>query len=539
MPALMMTARARSACWAVDDMLNEKQIMERFNKAKARRSNWVNMWQDIYYLAMPMLESFFWESSGVENMDQIVDETAVVGVQEFASKLQHGLVPNGMAWARFEAGSAVPEADRQRVQIELDAVTNYVFEVINNSNFATQVPEAFLDLAVGTGNMVCDEGPAHDPIRFEAISLTQVYLLQSSYGKIDHIFRKRCIKGYEVLDMFPNATFSENHQKAFRDKPMGDFNFLQCVILDPARRDNETWHYDLICMMDNTSVEQDEFSGQGSNPWVNFRWMVRAGEVWGRGPMVFALPAIRTINLTQRLILENAEMAISGMWQQDDDGIVNVDTIKLIPGTVVPRAPGSRGLEPMNSAARFDVGQMIVKDMQDNIKRDLYILDLGPTDTTPMSATEVAARQADIANRIGSAHGRLEIEFSNAILMRVVYILKKKGLIKLPKVNGSEVKITAVSPLARAQRNDEIMKLTQFMGMAGQMLGPQGSQLYIKPDEALAQLAEWYEIPQKVLTTDEERQDMMQKIQEAAMQMEQQQPGSAQEVAKVAQSMTA
>ena len=48
-------------------------------------------------------------------------------------------------------------------------------------------------------------------------------------------------------------------------------------------------------------------------------------------------------------------MAISGIYQMDDDGVVNVDTINLVPGTVIPKAPNSQGLQPIRAAGNFDV----------------------------------------------------------------------------------------------------------------------------------------------------------------------------------------
>ena len=40
---------------------------------------------------------------GERRDERIFDETAVVGVQEFASRLQSGLVPNFARWADFTA----------------------------------------------------------------------------------------------------------------------------------------------------------------------------------------------------------------------------------------------------------------------------------------------------------------------------------------------------------------------------------------------------------------------------------------------------
>jgi hypothetical protein len=45
----------------------------------------------------------------------------------------------------------------------------------------------------------------------------------------------------------------------------------------------------------------------------------------------------------------------------------------------------------------------------------------------------------------------------------VIYILKKQGRIELPTVNGREVKIKSVSPLAQAQANQDISSIARFL----------------------------------------------------------------------------
>ena len=123
-------------------------LLKRYDKAKATRENWVSLFEECYEYALPQRESFYAETPGQRRDDKIFDETAVVGVQEFASRLQSGLVPNFARWADFIAGSEVPKEQRESVNSQLQDVTDYVFEVLQNSNFAQEVHESFLDLAV-------------------------------------------------------------------------------------------------------------------------------------------------------------------------------------------------------------------------------------------------------------------------------------------------------------------------------------------------------------------------------------------------------
>ena len=49
-------------------------------------------------------------------------------------------------------------------------------------------------------------------------------------------------------------------------------------------------------------IVETTFKGLGSNPYIIYRWSKCAGEVYGRGPLQLALPAIKTSNLVIELI---------------------------------------------------------------------------------------------------------------------------------------------------------------------------------------------------------------------------------------------
>ena len=70
-----------------------------------------------------------------------------------------------------------------------------------------------------------------------------------------------------------------------------------------------------------------------------------------------------------------------------------------MPGTVIPKAPNTAGLQPIRAAGSFDVANLILNDMRNNIKRALYNDMLGDPNKTPASATEVAERMADLSEK--------------------------------------------------------------------------------------------------------------------------------------------
>ena len=501
-----------------------KQYIASYIKAKAFRENWVPLFEECYEYALPQRESFYHEEAGQRRDDRIFDETAVVGVQEFASRLQSGIVPNFARWADLMAGSEVPVEQREEVNNELDEVTEYVFEVLQNSNFSQEVHESFMDLAVGTGVLCVEEGDSINPVSFSAIPLPHVVLDTGPDDKIDHVYRERKKVKFDHLQlMYPNGKF--NDQVLSFMGSGRETTVLEVVCRDYSKKNQEAYFHYAICMTTKSCIYSKEMNGIGSNPFVCFRWSKCAGEVYGRGPLINALSAIKTTNLTIELILENAQMSISGIYQMEDDGVINPDTINLVPGSIIPKAMGSAGLQPIQSAGRFDVAQLILSDMRLNIKRALYNDMLGNPDKTPASATEVAERMADLSRRMGSAFGRLQAELVQPVLQRVIYILKKQGRIEVPTVNGREVKVRSVSPLAQAQANQDISSVARFLELVGGSFGPEMLQLLVDGEQTAIHLAKKFGVPESLIRDEDQRKQIAAMAQQMAQQQMQQQQG--------------
>ena len=62
-----------------------------------------------------------------------------------------------------------------------------------------------MDLAVGTGVMLVEEGDAVNPVKFSAIPLPHVCLANGPTNKIDSVYRKRSCKLNEIKVMYPKA----------------------------------------------------------------------------------------------------------------------------------------------------------------------------------------------------------------------------------------------------------------------------------------------------------------------------------------------
>jgi hypothetical protein len=92
------------------------------------------------------------------------------------------------------------------------------------------------------------------------------------------------------------------------------------------------------------------------------------------------------------------------------------------------------------------VAQLVLGEMRANIKRALYNDMLGNPDKTPMSATEVSTRMADLSGQIGSAFGRLQHELVEPLIRRVINILKFRLRADASDYAGFKPRMSIASP---------------------------------------------------------------------------------------------
>ena len=491
------------------------EILKKYKEAQSIKDHWKDRFEEAYEYCLPNRESFYDESPGQRRTDKIFDETAVVGVQEFASRLQAGIVPTFARWADFQAGSEIPPEQKPEINLELDKITDYVFQILQTSNFNQEIHEAFMDLAIGTGVMLVEEGDAINPIKFSSIPLTRVCLNNGPDGAIDTVYRTRYCKPDEINILYPKAVLPENFDPLRQTKKI---KIVEAVykIYEP-----NVEKYKLCVVMEDPKhiLFEETYTGEGANPYLVFRWNKASGEVYGRGPVFNAMSAIKTCNLTIELILQNAQMSVSGVYTYEDDGVINPDNISLVPGSLIPVAPGSRGLVPIQAASNFDVAQLVLNDMRANIKKALYMEALGRPEGTPMTATEVSERMADLSRQIGASFGRLQSELINPLLRRIIRILSKQGRIDIPKVNGREVKIAPRSPLAQAQHLQDVADVTRFNEIIAGTFGPQMINLIVDQNATAKYLAEKMNLPEKLIRDEEEQKqlaDRMSQLQQSA-----------------------
>ena len=87
------------------------------------------------------------------------------------------------------------------------------------------------------------------------------------------------------------------------------------------------------------------------------------------------LPLYTTVKLVNKLvefILKDAALSLGGVWNADDDGVLNMRSISVVPGSVIPKAVGSAGLQALDSGRKFNINWAMVESVREQIRNYFY-----------------------------------------------------------------------------------------------------------------------------------------------------------------------
>ena len=491
--------------------LKSNEVLDRSKKAFARKEQWRTIYEDCYRYALPQRNLYdgYYEGTvpGQNKMNMVFDSTAIHSTQRFANRIQSGLFPPYKKWCRLEPGNDIPAERKAEVQAALDTYSEKMFTLLRQSNFDLAMGEFLLDLCVGTAVMLIQPGDDINPIQFTPVPQYLIALEEGPNGTVDNVYRKYKVRAEALPRQYPDIELNDQLQRLIENKPQEMVELIEAVILDPERKD---YCYHII---HEKTRDELVFRRMDTTPWIVARYMKIPGEVFGRGPLVSALPDVKTLNKTLELLLKNASIACAGVYTAADDGVINPSNIRITPGSIIPVArnggPQGASLAPLPRSGDFNVSQIVINDLRVNIKKTLLDDTLPPDNMSARSATEIVERMKELAQNLGAAFGRLITETMVPIITRVLFIMDEKGLIQLPlKVNGLEVKVVPVSPLAKAQNLEEINEVMQFFQIANS-LGP-GGVAELKPDAIASFIGDKLGVPTTLRNSPEEKQAIVQ-----------------------------
>ena len=448
-----------------------------YQKARRRRQSWEPLWRECFAYASPVRGGGLGPEFGPANRlsDRLFDGTAPDAVEQLAASLLAQLTPPWSRWFEIVPGTELDTEGRGRLAPLLEQATRVLLGHFERSNFAVEIHQCYLDLVtVGTATLLFQETApgAGSAFRFTAVPAAEMSVLADGDGRITEQFRTTSIALVELRERFPAVAMPAGLRERLDQDPE-----CRVELVEAVRPDGPHFLYAAFVPKEEARSREPLLLAEGRfdrSPFITFRWLKAAGEIYGRSPVMTALPDIKTANKVVELILKNASIAVTGIWLAEDDGVLNPANIDLSPGSIIPKAVGSAGLTPLQAPGRFDVSELVLRDLRARIRHTLLGDRLGPVQDRRMTATEVLERSAELARLLGATFGRLHGELLLPLLHRGAAILRRRGEVPDLPLDGRIADIAIRSPIARLQAREDVTNVANWLETVN-ALGPEAA----------------------------------------------------------------
>ncbi|WP_073953660.1 portal protein [Thalassospira sp. TSL5-1] len=507
---------------AGQDEIEPATLRKRFRAAMQRRAHWQRHWQECYEFALPQRQDNGTGTGGgsggnggaggqggtahigKKQFDRVFDATAPDAVEQLAASLLGEVTPPSGGWFEMVPGDAVADTAHADLAEKLSRVVRIVQGHFERSNFAVEIHQAYLDLVtVGTACLRLEEAGHDAPsrFRFAAVPVRELAFEERVDGRLDAVFRQLWLGIDDILEKWPDAKIPARLRE-HDQKVLEKYAVIEAVL--PGRNGQGGYDYVVFFASDPAGMggggTADEVIASGRfavSPYIAFRWLKAPGEIYGRSPVMKALPDIKTANKVVELVLKNASIAVTGIWQADDDGILNPATVRLVPGSIIPKAVGSAGLTPLDAPGRFDVSDVVLADLRERIRRCLLTDRLGQVDAPRMTATEVLERASENARLLAATYSRLQAELIFPLMRRALHVLARSGELPDIALDGNEVCLHHSAPMARIGQKAEAGQVLDWLERLTK-LGPEATHS-VDIDRTVRWLADRFGVPPDLL----------------------------------------
>lgn len=478
---------------------NVKDLLSRFTKAQSRWELWRSVHQEAFDFSAPERETFRFRSPGQRKNRHIFDSTAVLGLAQFASRIQGSLVPSWQQWMTFAAGDEIPKDEQDKANELLEDATDIFFSHLNHSNFSTEITPSFSDLGIGTGAILVEEAPfaSDNTLKFTNVPLAELYPEMPASGIVENVWRKQSVQPRNIPLTWPSAELPADLQNLVKSETQNEVDIITGKLLN--EKDGK---YHQVVIYKKNVIFTQFFD---TKRLIVFRWHVTPGEVFGRGPIMQVLPDIRTANKVKEFMLQNAALQMAGVYTGKSDGVFNPHTVRIAPGTVIPvheNGPNP-SLAALPLSGNLGLGDLILADLQTNIRKALLVDPLGEITDPVKSATEQLLRSQETLKLQGASIGRMKTELIEQLVRAVVDILKSLGKFPEIKIDGREVTIKQQSPLAKAEDLEDFQNSQIWMGSLAQ-LPPEVVVATVKVEDIPKYWADKLGVPASLIRTEQE-----------------------------------
>ena len=508
-------------------------LKNRFGKLAGTRANWEQHWEEIAKFILPKKDDVYGSRNKGEKKGQaLYDSTAIHSNELLASALHSMLTNPSLQFFGLSTGDKKLDKN-DKVRKWLQDVVDIMHDVMNNSNFQTQIHEVYVDLGSFGTSVLRIEEDEKDLVRFHSRPIYESYIKENSRGIVDTVYRTFTWEVRKIIQQWGVESLPNDIQKELKMDSgieLKEFEIVHSVEpRDDLLRDKRFGPLSpqgkaissIYWIRQSGHVLKEE--GFNEFPYAVPRWTKISSEIYGRSPGMKSLPDIKMLNEVMRVQIRGAQKAIDPAVQIPDDGFHR--TVRLYPGGINHYRAGTNDkIEPINVNPRIDLGQVFMDDIRIRIKQAYFADQLQLREGPQMTATEVRQRTEEQLRLLGPILGRQHNELLKPLVERVYGILLRKNMFPVPpqELSGFDLKVNYVSQIAKAQKASEADNLLRVLQSVAPLIEFDPTIMdNIDSDEAFLHAADMFDLPQELITSDKEKKEI--RGQRAKQQQQQQQ----------------
>jgi len=445
-------------------------LLKRRERSMGEKANWRSLMDQAYSLALPNLNPYRLQTPGSNMAWNVYDCTLELGLTKFVNRMINALVPSDISWVKLVSGHLIPEEEREETDLALQEITDTFFFYLRQSNFDLVIHEAFTDMAISLGVIQVNEGPDDDPLLFSCIPSAYVGIETGPRGEINAFFRDWfCVHEYHCIELWGEDFVVPESIR----KHDGEDLYMDLYELTYYDYKDRIYKYFII---EKSTSEICYRKESVSWEWIGFRWSKLAGEDYGRGPVLSALPSAATINKAMQDELALAALKCAPPLMAVTENIINPYTFKIAPNEIIRVMPGTNGewpLQPFPVGGDIQFASLIVGDLRSQINEIMMAMPLNLPPKGPVrTATEVAMTQNELRENAGAQFSRVQKELFDPLVKRVLWILQKKGFVQPLSIDGKAVSLNYTTPLMLSKNQVDLEKMIHWFEVMSGMFTP-------------------------------------------------------------------
>ena len=513
-----------------------RELKSNLSRLMEQRSTWESHWQECADFMQPRKAEITNERArGDKRNIQIFDATAIHALELLAASLHGMLTSSANRWfsLRYKE-SQLNEVDEAKEWLE-DA-TDKMYTAFARSNFQQEIFEAYHDLiCFGTACLMIEEDE-NDILRFSSRHIKELYIQENDRGFVDTIYRRFKMPVHAVVEKFGLENLSKETKKLFEKEPFEKIELVHVVrprnIYNEFKLDKKNMPFQSV-YFEFGSGHIINIGGFRELPYVIPRYLKASTEIYGRSPAMNALPDVKVLNKMVETALKAAAKQVDPPLLVPDDSMLS--PIRMSAGSLNYYRSGSRDrIEPLNIGQATSVTLNQENQRREAIAKIFHIDQLMIAQNRSMTATEVLQRNEEKMRILGPVLGRLQSELLQPMILRVFNImLRNKLLLPAPEILANqEIDIEYVSPMALAQRSQELQSLVRGLELFAQIGQIAPVQDFIDENGLVKNIIKLLGLPARMIKSDKQVATMREE--RAMAQAQQAQMMQAMQEAKIA-----